>query len=70
MALTKDDTIGEANFLLGRLYEEGLSVDHNVEYSYKYYLKATEQSYAKAFTKIGHFYYCGVKGNNFMNDTL
>jgi TPR repeat protein len=37
MALDKDDTLEEANFLMGKLYEEGLSVDSNIKNAIKYY---------------------------------
>jgi TPR repeat protein len=59
-ALAKDETLTEANFLLGSLFEDGLSVDLSPENAYKYYKKAADASYAKAYTKLGHFSYSGI----------
>ena len=34
MALAQDENLPEANFLLGLLYEEGLSIDKNIELAF------------------------------------
>lgn len=68
-ALAKDETLTEANYLLGMLFEEGLSVDINHENAYKYYKRAADQGYSKALTKLGHFYYSGFYPAEFPNKT-
>ena len=41
LVLSIDENIPEANFLMGLFYEQGLSVDFNHEYAFKYYEKAS-----------------------------
>ena len=41
LALSMDENLSDANYLLGLFYEQGLSVDQNHEYAFKYYEKAS-----------------------------
>eukprot|EP00347_Sterkiella_histriomuscorum_P001396 403372196 len=59
-ALINNENNYEANFLMAKLYEEGLSVDHNPILAQKYYQKAAELGYSKALTKLGHLYYSSI----------
>ncbi|CDW82127.1 sel1 domain protein repeat-containing protein [Stylonychia lemnae] len=59
-ALFKDENNCDAIFLLAKLYEEGLSIDQNPQLAYKYYEKAANLGFPKAYTKLGHLYYSGM----------
>lgn len=37
LALSHEPTMADANYLLGTLYEQGLSVDMNHEHAFRYY---------------------------------
>ena len=63
VALSKDETNAEANFLMAKLYEEGCSVDRNLHLAISYYNKAGASGYIKGYTKIGHLYYSGMVQN-------
>ena len=67
LALQSDPNIADANFLLGVLYEQGLSVDQNHEVALKYYEIAAHLGHTKSFTKLGHLLYSGVKKPEFMS---
>ena len=42
LALSKDEGVADANYLMGLFYELGLSVDQNHELAFKYYTRAAE----------------------------
>mmetsp|Transcript_37745 Transcript_37745/g.27452 ORF Transcript_37745/g.27452 Transcript_37745/m.27452 type:complete len:80 (+) Transcript_37745:419-658(+) len=52
---------------MGVLFEEGLTVDKNIRIAFKYYKTAAKNGHGKAHTKLGHFYYSGVKDTTFSN---
>jgi len=66
LALGKEDN-AEANFLMGQLYEGGLSVDQNHELAYSYYEKAAKNGHVKSLTKLGHLTYSGVRRTEYMH---
>lgn len=38
-----------------------------MKHAFKYYSNAADNNYAKAFTKLGHFYYSGINPNDNYN---
>lgn len=50
---------------MGVLYEQGLSVDLNLEAAFGCYAKAAELGCIKSNTKVAHMYYSGVKARKF-----
>ena len=67
LALGKEEN-PDANFLMGQLYEGGLSVDTNHELAYQYYEKAARGGHIKACTKLGHLTYSGVRRPEYMEN--
>ena len=61
LALSRNEDIKDAQYLLGHLYEEGLSVDRNMVAAFECYKKASELGCVKSTTKLGHMYYSGIK---------
>ncbi len=61
MALSHNSDIRDAHFLMGKLYEKGLSVDHNLKTAFECYSKAASLGHSKAHLKIGNSYYTGIK---------
>lgn len=61
VCLDHNDNIQDAHFLMGFLYEQGLSVDKNLKAAFEHYLRASELGHVKATTKLAHFYYSGVR---------
>jgi TPR repeat protein len=41
------------------LHENGLGVDKDLTLAFRYYKKASEMGYYRAFSKCGDFLYCG-----------
>jgi TPR repeat protein len=66
LALGKEDN-ADANYLMGQLYEGGLSVDQNHQLAYSYYEKAAKSGHVKSLTKMGHLTYSGVKRTEYMH---
>jgi TPR repeat protein len=50
---------------MGMLYEQGISVDQNLELAFKCFFKAAELGCIKSNTKVAHMYYSGVKAHKF-----
>ena len=46
----------EGSYKLAKCYEKGLAITQSLFYAEKYYIKAAEKNYVKAFNKLGHFY--------------
>ena len=67
LALSHDDKLADANYLMGVLYEFGHGVDLNHEIAHQYYEKASSCGHVKAHTKLGHFAYSGVRRGEFLN---
>ena len=61
MALSRNDEIKDAHYLFGVLYEKGQSVDQSMKKAFDCYKRAAELGHAKAYTKLGHCYYSGIK---------
>ena len=61
MALSRNEDIKDAQYLLGHLYEHGYSVDKNMVAAFNCFKKASELGCSKSMTKLGHMYYSGVK---------
>ena len=70
MALSEEPKNSEANFLMGVLFEQGLSVDVDHERAFFYFEQASLRGHMSAFTKLGHFYYSGVKRAQFIQQEL
>ena len=68
LALSMDEGHPEANYWMGVLYEEGLGVEINHEISWKYYERSAQAGFMRAFTKLGHYCYSGVRRQEFMKD--
>ena len=49
----------EALYLMGKLHEEGYSVDLNVERAISYLHRAADLGLTKALTKLAHYHYSG-----------
>ena len=69
-ALSEQESNPEANFLMGVLFEQGLSVDVSHERAFCYFETASQSGHINAFTKLGHFYYSGVKKAEFIQQEL
>lgn len=68
LALSIDEGHPEANYWMGILYEEGLGVELNHEISWKYFERSAQAGFMKAFTKLGHFCYSGVRRQEYMKE--
>ena len=64
-ALSKNSEQRDAQYLMGVLYEQGLSVDQNQDAAFRCYVKAAELGCVKSNTKVAHMYYSGVKARKF-----
>ena len=64
LALSRNEDIKDAQYLMGHLYENGYSVDKNMAAAFDCYQKASDLGCIKSMTKIGHMYYSGVKVHN------
>lgn len=60
LALSQNEDLKEAHFLLGHLYEEGFSVDQNTVLAFESYKKAANLGCVKSNTKVAHFYFSGI----------
>lgn len=67
LALSFDPNQADANFILGVMAEQGLAVDVDHEHAFKYYEKAANAGNWKAFTKLGHLFFQGVKKSQFLD---
>ena len=61
LALSRNEDIREAQYLLGHLYEKGYSVDTNLSAAFACYKKAADLGCSRSMTKLGHMFYSGVK---------
>lgn len=66
MAISMDENLREAHYMLGLFHEQGLSVDKNHELAFKYYQKASSLGHVHSLTRLGHFFYSGVKRTEFL----
>jgi uncharacterized protein len=57
--MAKESTKVEPYFYLGLLYENGLGVDQDHTTALRYYKKAANMGFAKAYTKCGDLLYSG-----------
>ena len=69
LALFQDENLADANFLMGLMFENGLSIDRNHENAFKYFEKAAQAGHAKAWVKLGHFWYSGVRRLEYLTET-
>jgi TPR repeat protein len=51
----------DAHFLMGYIYEKGIQVDKDLMEAMTHYQKASDLGHVKATTKLGHFYYSGIR---------
>ena len=58
-AISEDQTLTDAYFYMGLLYEKGLGVDYNYQAAFRYYKKAAELGDKKAMKKCGDLLYSG-----------
>jgi len=64
IALDQNSLLKDAHFLLGYMYEKGLSVSLDLKTAFNHYEIAADQSHLKALTKVAHFYYSGIQENH------
>jgi TPR repeat protein len=65
LALSKNPEQRDAQYLMGVLYEQGWSVDRNLEAAFRCFLKAADLGCIKSNTKVGHMLYSGIKARKF-----
>ena len=64
-ALLEHEENPEALYLFAKLYEEGYSVDKDIERAVKYIQKAADLGFTKALTKLAHYHYSGYSDDHF-----
>lgn len=68
LAITLDEKLTEAFYLLGLIYEQGLSVDVNHELAFKHFNRAAQLGHVHALVKLGHLCFSGIKRTAFLAD--
>ena len=53
----------QSQYLVGRMYEEGVGLEQNLSKAFENYLKSSEQDYAKAMIALGDMYAKGKQVN-------
>ena len=66
LAISLDERLPEAHYMLGLFHEHGLSVDINHELAFKHFKRASELGHSHSLTRLGHLYYSGVKRSEFL----
>ena len=65
LALSRNEDIKDAQYLMGHIYEHGFSVDKNMVAAFNAYKKAAELGCVKSMAKLGHLYYSGIKKHDY-----
>lgn len=57
----------EAHYLLSKMHEQGIPsvVDKNLKLAFDHLEKAASSGLPKALTKLGHYYYSGIRSDEF-----
>jgi TPR repeat protein len=61
LALSHNQDIPAAQFLMGQLYEKGLSVEVNLKAAFDCYSLSASLGHSKGHLKLGNCYYTGIK---------
>lgn len=67
LCLDTNKNIKDAQFLMGYLYERGLSVELDLKLAFDHFKAAADLGHCKANTKLGHMYYSGIREQTLTN---